>query len=492
MKKEVKEAGILLHISSLPSEHGIGTLGKEAYRFADFLAEAGQKYWQVLPLGVTGYGNSPYQCASSFAGNHYFIDLDLLSEEGLIEKHEYQNINWGGNPERVDFGQIYRHRGEVLSLAAKRFNKQSKDYIRFCKKQAPWLDDYALYMAIKESFGMASFDNWDKDLTIRKPEALAAFAAEHKERIDYYKVTQYFFYKQHFALKAYLSSKGIKLIGDIPSYTAYDSADVWANPRLFELDENLKCKRVAGVPPDAFSETGQLWGNPLYNFEEMGKDNFAWLKSRILHALTLCDIVRVDHFRAFESYYAIPEGSKDATAGEWIEGPGIGFFKSLKMDKSRIIAEDLGIITDKVRELIEKTGFKGMKVLQFAFDGRKDNEYLARNFKNSICIVYTGTHDNDTTKGWFYASSHKERFGIIKSVPEMYCYPPAEALIRYAMKSKASLAVIPMQDYLDLGSEARMNTPATAYGNWEWRLNKGYYNKELIGYIKKLTKLRKR
>lgn len=488
---KMKESGILLHISSLPSKYGIGTLGQAAYGFADFLAETGQKYWQILPLGVTGYGNSPYQSASSFAGNPYFIDFDLLEAQGLLHKDEYQNINWGGAPDRIDYGVIYSNRYAVLRAAAARLNTRNPEYKRFCRANAFWLDDFALFMAIKEHFGMVSFDSWDTPYIQRDAAVLSQFSAENKQKLDFYKITQFFFYQQASALKAYLNGKGIRLIGDIPFYTAYDSADVWANPKQFKLDGNLMPQSVAGVPPDAFSATGQLWGNPLYDFEVMAGDGYKWWKSRIKQALTLCDIIRVDHFRAFESYYTIPYGSKDATVGKWVKGVGGGFFDALKLERSQIIAEDLGIITDAVRELIDYCGFKSMKVLQFAFDGKKDNTYLVRNYKTPNCVVYTGTHDNDTTQGWYSNLDIKARFEVLKRLPDAAKMPITKALIRCAAASKAELAIIPMQDYLGLGSGARINTPATIGGNWEWRLDKDYNTPQLRKYIKSFGRLRK-
>lgn len=487
----MKESGILLHISSLPSKYGIGTLGEAAYRFADFLAETGQNYWQILPLGVTGYGNSPYQSASSFAGNPYLIDLELLAEQGLLQSSDYENIDWGKDPCRVDYGQLYFYRNKVLSLAAKRFDKSNRDYIRFCKENTFWLDDFALFMAIKEHFNMVGFDQWPTEYAHRERTTLEKFAKHHTEKTDYYKITQYFFYSQESALKKYLNGKGIRLIGDIPFYTAYDSADVWANPQLFLLDETLVPVDVAGVPPDAFSETGQLWGNPLYDFEAMAKDGYAWWARRLSRSLRLYDILRIDHFRAFESYYAIPYGSRDATEGKWVQGIGTDFFKSLKIDKTQIIAEDLGIITDEVRALIDQTGFRSMKVLQFAFDGKDDNLYLTKNYQNGDCVVYTGTHDNDTTLGWFRNADLSIREQVLRRVPYAFTQPATHALIRYAMESKADIVIIPIQDYLELGSEARMNTPATTYGNWEWRLSEDYKSLKLVKEIKRMLRYRK-
>jgi 4-alpha-glucanotransferase len=480
-----------MHITSLPDRRGIGTLGDCAFQFVDFLAETGQKYWQILPTGIAGAGNSPYASTSSFAGNINLIDLDILESEGLLEAAEYVNIDWGTNPSAVDYGKIGNNRMSVLGKAARRFDDRNVAYTWFCEANAYWLDDFALFMAIKESQGMRGLETWPEEYRKRDRLALAAFSKENEERIKFYKKTQFFFYKQATALKAYANRNKIKLIGDMPFYTAYDSADVWAHPGQFLLDKNLFPVEVAGVPPDAFSEDGQLWGNPLYDFEEMETDNFDWWRKRMTYLLTLFDVIRIDHFRAFESFYAIPSGSKDAKTGIWKKGPGMKLFESLNLDKSKIIAEDLGMIDDEVRKLVKTTGFRGMKVLEFAFGGGKTNEYLPKNYKDKNCVVYTGTHDNDTVRGWYSNLGVKEKLRVIRHLPYALFMKKSKALIRCAMESKAELAIIPIQDYLDLDSSARMNIPGTSSGNWEWRIDKGYHTPQLVEYIRSFLKYRK-
>jgi len=487
----MKESGILMHITSLPCKRGIGSFGECAFKFVDFLVETGQKYWQILPAGIAGSGNSPYASTSSFAGNIFLIDLDILESEGLLEAGEYVNTDWGNNPNRVDFGKIYAGRAAVLTKAARRFDDRNVAYMWFCESNAYWLDDFATFMAVKESQGMRGLDEWQEPYKRRDPRALSAFCTENIERIKFYKKTQFFFYKQATALKAYANRNKIKLIGDMPFYTAYDSADVWAHPGQFLLDKNLKPVEVAGVPPDAFSDDGQLWGNPLYDFEQMETDNFDWWRKRLGYILTLTDIVRIDHFRAFESYYAIPAGSKDAKIGKWIKGPGMKLFESLNLEKSKIIAEDLGMITDDVRALVKASGFCGMKVLEFAFGGGRTNEYLPKNYKDGNCVVYTGTHDNDTVRGWYASLGLSEKLTLFRRLPYALFMNKSQALIRAAMASKAELAIIPMQDYLDLGTEARMNIPGTVDGNWEWRLDKKLYTPELVDTVRSFIKYRK-
>lgn len=487
----MKESGILLHITSLPCKRGIGTFGEGAFQFVDFLVETGQKYWQILPTGIASAGNSPYASTSSFAGNINLIDLDVLESEGLLDAADYVNFDWGRDPARVDFGKIYENRAAVLTKAARRFDDRNIAYTWFCESNAYWLEDFALFMAIKEEQGMKSLGFWPEEYKRRDPRALAAFRWEHEERIQFYKKTQFFFYKQATALKAYANRNKIKLIGDMPFYTAYDSADVWAHPGQFLLDKNLAPTEVAGVPPDAFSEDGQLWGNPLYDFEAMENDNYEWWKKRVGYTLTLTDMVRIDHFRAFDSYYAIPAGSKDAKTGIWRKGPGMKLFESLNLEKSKIIAEDLGMITDEVRALVRTSGFRGMKVLEFAFGGGKTNEYLPRNYKDENCVVYTGTHDNDTARGWYRSLSLKEKLTFMLRIPYALFMKKSTALIRAAMESKADIAIIPMQDYLDLGSEARMNRPGTPSGNWDWRMQSNYNTPERKEYIRSFLKYRK-
>ena len=476
-----------MHISSLPSNYGIGTFGEEAYKFIDFLVETRQQYWQVLPLGVTGYGNSPYQCLSAFAGNVNFIDLDILSQQNYLVKEQITQIDFGKDKRNVDYIKIYENRKKILQEATKNFLLENEEYKIFCKENSFWLDDFSLFMAIKEKNDMQSFDKWGKGLSLRKKEIMGKFLNENIDEIKFYKIIQFWFYEQYYKLKKYANKKGIKIIGDIPFYVAYDSSDVWANPKLFELDEKNIPKNVAGVPPDAFSDDGQLWGNPLYNYEEMRKDNYLWWKKRIENCLKQCDILRIDHFRAFDSYYAVPYGNKNAKIGEWRKGEGFNFFKKLDLLDKNIIAEDLGDINDSVRNLIKLVEYPNMKVLQFAFDSNRKNEFLVKNH-NENCVVYTGTHDNNTTKGWYKRCSIKERINLIKFIPSSLFSTKSKALIQYAFTSKAKMIIIPMQDYLNLGEEARMNLPSTLNNNWEWRAIKEDFSENIIDYIKSFKK----
>lgn len=369
-----------MHISSLPGNTGIGTLGKNAYEFADFLKAAGQSYWQVLPLCPTGYGDSPYQSFSTFAGNPYFIDFDLLSDEGLLKKADYEKIDWGKNPEKVDFTKLFDNRFKVLYKAFERFSTtDNEDYAAFCRDNEFWLNDYALYMALKYENNGKPWTDWEKSIRLRENTSLQSAEKELSNEVDFWKTVQFFFFKQWFALKEYANSNGIKIIGDIPIYVAGDSADVWANPQNFLLDGECNPTEVAGCPPDAFTADGQLWGNPLYDWDYMKFDGYSWWKSRIKHMCGLCDVVRIDHFRGFESFYAIPAGAKTAKIGEWRKGPGIEFFREIERDlgKMNLIAEDLGFLTPAVKKMLRQSKYPGMKVLQFAFDSDGDNDYLS-------------------------------------------------------------------------------------------------------------------
>ena len=398
----MRSSGVLMHISSLPSPYGIGTLGKEARKFIDFLVKAGQSYWQVLPICPTSYGDSPYQSFSSFAGNPYFIDLDLLCKEKLLTKKECQSFQWGKDISKVDYGILHENRYPLLHKAFDRFQKKiPEDYKAFCKEQEDWLEDYALFMALKDIYQGAAWSEWETDIKLRRADALQKVKEELTEEIDFWKMLQYLFYKQWASLKSYANEKGIRMIGDVPIYVAMDSVDVWANPSQFYLDENLVPIDVAGCPPDAFSEDGQLWGNPLFRWDIMKKDEYCWWTKRIEKISKLFDVVRIDHFRGFDSYYAIPFGDKTAKNGVWREGPGIALFRTIekKLGKLNIIAEDLGFLTDSVRKMLADSGYPGMKVIQFAFDTREDGDYLPHNYtRNSV--VYAGTHDNDTILGW--------------------------------------------------------------------------------------------
>lgn len=481
----MRTSGILMHISSLPSPYGIGTMGKEARKFVDFLEKASQTYWQILPVNPTSYGDSPYQSFSSFAGNPYFIDLDYLCKDKLLTKKECESFFWGKNPKYVDYGTLYENRFTLLKKAYARFEKKvPEDFADFCKKQADWLDDFALFMALKDANGGVAWLEWDEDLKFRKPDAIAKAREEYADDIKFWKMLQYLFFKQWRELKAYANGKGIEIIGDVPIYVALDSADVWANPTQFYLDKNLDPIDVSGCPPDAFSEDGQLWGNPLFRWDEMKKDGYTWWTKRVKFMSELYNVVRIDHFRGFDSYYAIPAKDKTAKNGEWRKGPGMDLFHALekKLGKLNIIVEDLGYLTPSVIQLVKDCGFPGMKVLQFAFDTREDGDYLPHNYEKH-CVVYTGTHDNDTILGWF-KTAPKESIKYAKeylrlSKEEGYNW----GMMRGAWGSVGDMAIVPMQDLLDVGSEGRMNTPSTLGMNWQWRAVDGQITTKLAKKI---------
>lgn len=481
-----RASGILLHISSLPSSYGIGTFGLSAYEFVDFLAKACQRYWQILPLCMTSYGDSPYQSPSTYAGNINFIDFDILKSEGYLKSDDYNLIDWGKNKSKIDYNKVFLNRKAVLYKAVKQFDINNKEYLEFLRANK-WLNDFSLFMAIKESYNLVNFNNWDNGFISKNKSQIFDFQQKNQEQIDYFKITQYWFFKQYFNLKSYANKNGIKIIGDIPFYVAYDSADVWSNPKLFELDENLIPLNVAGVPPDFFSPDGQLWGNPLYNYAEMEKDNYKWWESRLDHCFKLYDVLRIDHFRAFDSYYSIPFGEQTAKKGKWCKGVGFSFFEKLKLLDKSIIVEDLGDINESVRSLVKLTKFPNMKVLQFAFDSDLNNEFLPHNFGKN-CVVYTGTHDNMTTKSWFKTLSIKSKLMFLKIVPNSFFKPKTQALIKFAFMSNADTVIIPLQDFLNLSNKARMNTPSTLGDNWQWRVSKKQLSNKLFQDIMKLTK----
>ncbi|MBQ8540055.1 MAG: 4-alpha-glucanotransferase [Clostridia bacterium] len=488
----MRKSGILLHISSLPSPYGIGTMGKEAYNFIDFLKKAGQRVWQVLPIGHTSYGDSPYQSYSSYAGNPYFIDLDMLCEEGLLEKAELNSIPREIGEDRVDYGYLYNTRYPILKKAAERFLKMPPaEFYTFSDENRAWLDDYAVFMAIKEKMGFKSREVWHLELRTKGDDALL-FADMDTVRI--YKAIQFLFFRQWFALKAYANEKGIEIVGDLPIYCASDSSDVWSEGRAFLLDENYVPHTVAGVPPDGFSPLGQRWGNPIYDWDWMEKTKFAWWVERLGHALKVFDTVRIDHFRGFDSYFAIDAAEDTAVNGKWIDGPGMRLFKAFERELGEnlpIIAEDLGYLTDSVKKLLSETGYPGMKILQFAFDERESGDYLPHNYtKNSVC--YVGTHDNDTALGWYesVAANDREKARLYFNLTKEEGI--AKGLIRGALASVSDLCIICMQDYLKLDSSARMNTPSTASGNWQWRLNKNSLTDALAKEIYEITTLYER
>ncbi|MDE7017600.1 MAG: 4-alpha-glucanotransferase [Lachnospiraceae bacterium] len=487
----MRKSGILLPVSSIPSKYGIGTFSKQAYEFIDFLEKAGQTYWQILPLGPTGYGDSPYQSFSTFAGNPYYIDLVTLTEEGLLTKEDCDSYDFGDNAEYIDYEKVYLSRFKALRTAFENSHiENDSKFQEFVRENGYWLDDYALYMAVKNSFGGVSWAEWDEDIKLRKNEALIAYREKYKTEIVFYQFQQYLFTKQWSALKEYANAKGIRIIGDIPIYVAFDSSDTWANPQLFQLDDTLTPVAVAGCPPDSFSATGQLWGNPLYRWEYHKETDYAWWMKRIAYCYHLYDVVRIDHFRGFDEYYSIPYGDETAEFGHWETGPGYDIFRAMKekLGENAVIAEDLGFLTDSVLELVKKTGYPGMKILQFAFDSREESDYLPHNY-NANSVVYTGTHDNDTVLGWL-ASLNKhdkefaERYLDIRSDTEIQWQ-----FIRAAMASVADTCIIPMQDYLGLGAEGRINIPSTLGNNWKWRMTADALDETLAERIRKMTRL---
>jgi len=483
-----------MHISSLPSEYGIGDFGKEAYDFADFLEKAGQNNWQILPLGVTGFGDSPYQCFSAFAGNPYFIDLNEFIDLGYLTLDEIKKEDLGDDSLSVDYGKLYVGKYKLLRLAFDRAKKNLKSELEaFYLKNEEWLREFALFMALKDEFNGLSWLKWPDEFRKFNSKKVIEFEKNNREKIEFWIFTQYYFEKQWLKLKKYVNGKGIKIIGDLPIYVSEDSSDLWAHPSIFNLDENLVPKTVAGVPPDAFTSTGQLWGNPIYNWDEMERDGYRFWVRRIKHSFNLFDTLRIDHFRGFESYWEVPYGSVDAVNGKWVKGPGMKLFNKIKEELGDldIIAEDLGYQTDEVIKLIEDTGFPGMKILQFAFDPKGDSENLPHNLIRNATF-YTGTHDNKTVKDWFDTAPEEEKDFAIKYLKldekEGYNW----GLIRGVWASTAYLAVCQMQDFLNLGEEARMNTPATLGDNWKWRIDKSMLTDELAESIRELTKTYRR
>ncbi len=494
----MRRSGILLSISGLPSRFGIGGFSKEAYEFVDFLQAAGQKLWQILPLGPTGYGDSPYQSFSTFAGNPYFIDLEALIEEGLLQEEECSACDVGGSAEYVDYEKIYFSRFPLLRLAYERAfaepgYAERADYCKFVEENAFWLEDYALYMAIKDSRGGRSFTEWEEDVRLRRPQAMEECREKYKADIEFYRYLQYLFAVQWNRLKSYANAQGIQIVGDIPIYVSMDSADVWAGPELFQLAADGLPSAVAGCPPDAFSATGQLWGNPLYDWQYHEQTGYAWWIRRLAHCFRLYDIVRIDHFRGFDEYWSIPYGHPTAENGKWVKGPGYGLFETMKRELGDrpVIAEDLGFLTESVLELVDRTGYPGMKVLQFAFDSEGDSDYLPHNYSKN-CVVYTGTHDNDTTVGWHGQLDPRvaQKVHTYLDIPEG-SEPAAvtRKLVRAALSSAADTAIILLQDYLELGSEARVNTPSTLGDNWKWRMKEGVCTAELAAQIRDVTRL---
>ena len=475
-----RACGVLLPVSSLPSPYGIGGLGKDAYRFVDFLEQAGQRYWQILPLGPTGFGDSPYQSFSAFAANPYFIDPDLLAEQGLLSEEETARFPFGDDPERVDYGLLFRNRFPLLRLAAGRIPESDGEFSAFRRENASWLDDYALFMALKREHGMVSFQEWPEKLRLRDPAALDAARERLAAEVRLWQAVQYLFFSQWRPLREYANRKGVAVVGDLPIYVAPDSADLWAHSELFQLGADGCPAEVAGCPPDAFTADGQLWGNPLYDWEKHAATGYCWWIDRLRSAAAVCDAVRIDHFRGFAGYYAVPASRKDAKRGRWRKGPGSDFIGALKRELPAlpVIAEDLGYLTDDVRALLAESGFPGMKVLQFAFDSRERSDYLPYRYGRN-CIVYTGTHDNTTTQDWQFSAPKKDVAFARRYLGVTARGDFTGAMIRAAQGSVADTCIIPLQDYLRLGAEGRINTPGTARGNWRWRVTRGQLSPRL-------------
>ena len=485
----MRKSGLLMHVTSLPSPYGVGSMGKCAYEFVDFLCDAGQAYWQVLPLNPTGYGDSPYQSFSSFAGNHYLIDLDMLIEEGLLKQEEADAVNWSSDESRVDFGCLFENRCKLLRLAYGRFT-ENEEYRRFTAENADWLEDYGLFMALKEKFQNRPWYEWSLSLMKRIPEMVHSIRQELASAIRFHIFLQYLFFRQWNALRSYANGKGIQIIGDVPIYVPLDSVDVWSAPELFQLNGSCRPTAVAGCPPDSFTADGQLWGNPLYNWDKMKETGFAWWIRRLSAAAKMYDVVRLDHFRGFDSYWSVPAGDKTAAGGQWKQGPGLAYIQAIQkaLPDLKFIAEDLGYVTPEVRQLQEASGYPGMKILQFAFDSREANDYLPHAYPvNSVC--YTGTHDNLTIAQWFQEAAEedivlaKEYLGLNRE--EGYVW----GMIRGVMSSASRLCLIQMQDYLELDGSARMNCPGSLSSkNWTWRANKDAISEALTKRIYEVTR----
>ena len=488
-----RESGILLSITSLPSRYGIGCFSKEAYEFVDRLKEAGQSYWQILPLGPTSYGDSPYQSFSTFAGNPYFISLEDLIQEGVLTEEECSQADFGSRPDFVDYAKVYEERYPLLRKAYERSSiSLDPEFRKFRDENRWWLEDYALFMAVKARFKGTAWTRWAQDIRLRWQNALDYYRRELYYDIEFHQYLQFKFSQQWKKLKSYANANGIRIIGDIPIYVAMDSADTWAHPELFELDRDNIPTAVAGCPPDGFSATGQLWGNPLYRWEYHRSTGYEWWLARLAYCYKLYDVVRIDHFRGFDEYYSIPFGDQTAERGHWEKGPGMDLFNTVKekLGDVDVIAEDLGYLTESVIEMVKESGYPGMKVLQFAFDSREESDYLPHNYERN-CVVYTGTHDNDTILGWYYVMSEEDRefskeyMGNAKSTDEELPWD----FIRMSMESVANLAVTPMQEFLGLGTEARINYPSTLGNNWKWRLLPGQFTPELAKRIHRLTQI---
>ncbi|MGN0335548.1 MAG: 4-alpha-glucanotransferase [Lachnospiraceae bacterium] len=489
-----RAAGILLPITSLPSRYGIGCFSKSAYDFVDWLKAAGQSYWQILPLVPTGYGDSPYQSFSTYAGNPYFISLEALIEEGVLTEEECDEADFGKKNDRVDYDKMYHARFALLRKAYERSNITSDgEYNRFVQENAWWLKDYALFMAVKGRFNGAPWTEWAQDIRLRYEPAMDYYRRELYFEIEFHQYLQYKFYKQWMQLKNYANSQGIQIIGDIPIYVAMDGADTWAHPELFQLDRDNVPLAVAGCPPDGFSATGQLWGNPLYRWDYHKQTGYSWWMGRLHYCFQLYDMVRIDHFRGFDEYFSIPYGAETAVEGHWEKGPGMDLFRKMRevLGDRQVVAEDLGYMTDSVRRLVKESGFPNMKVLEFAFDSRDTGsagDYLPHNYTEN-CVAYTGTHDNETIIGWLDCISKEEK----QMVREYLCDERTAQknlhwpMISLIMRSRANLCIIPMQDYLGLDNRSRMNRPSSVGKNWRWRVTEEQLSVELQQKIRRMT-----
>lgn len=492
----MRESGILFPISSLPSKFGIGSFSREAFEFVDFLEKSGQGYWQILPIGPTGFGDSPYQPFSAFAGNPYFISPEVLIEEGLLTWDEANGFDFGENQEKVDYGALYNNRFELLKLAYNRFiqngSGKAADYKAFLKKQSFWIEDYCLFMALKQKFNGASWLEWEDDYRLRKDAAIKKAKKELAEIIDFFKFQQFEFSKQWEKLHEYATKKNVKIIGDIPFYVSLDGADAWSHPEAFQMDEDCVPKVVAGCPPDAFSTTGQLWGNPIYDWKNRKDNGYDWWMKRLARSYEFYDVIRIDHFHGFAEYYAVPYGDKTAEKGKMHKGPGMDFFNVVNkkfgdLTDFKIIAEDLGTVTEENQKLLLDSGIPGMKVLQYAFTSW-DSHYITHRHTNK-CVVYTGTHDNTPSRAWIEEIGDGDRDFVRRYINSMNTDYGAFVwdFIREAYRSVADLCIIPIQDYLVLGREARINSPGTADSNWQWRIKPGFLSEELSNSIRRLS-----
>jgi 4-alpha-glucanotransferase len=483
----MRQSGILLHITSLPSPYGIGTLGQAAYDFVDFLAQAGQKCWQVLPLGVTGAGNSPYHCLSAFAGDPLLIDLDMLAQEGLLRQEEIAGQFWGNEPGQVDYAAVIQGREIVLRQAFERFSPTAA-YEAFCGEASAWLEDYALYQALKQRFGGISWLDWPEDIRRRQHPAVEHWKTALGGTMDFHRFVQYEFFCQWKALRAYAGEKGVSFLGDVPIYVPLDSADVWAAPQLFQLEPDGRPSWVAGVPPDYFSPDGQLWGNPLYDWQAMERENFSWWTARLRGAGKLFDAVRIDHFRGMDSYWAVPAGEVTARNGQWRLGGGKGLIDRIheSCGEMEFVAEDLGFLTESVHQLRRYAGWPGMKILQFAFQGGPDDLYLPHNYEKN-CVCYTGTHDNETLAQWWAGLSGEQKSRVTDYLGLNDREGVIRGIIRGGMASVAERFICPIQDWLELGSEGRMNVPGQSAGCWQWRLCSGQLTSALAESIRVMT-----